>query len=143
MDKHAPSTTGHAAPGSHPGYEVSDVHPSSLAKTALLVGGLVFFSIVAMVVLFKVFEHYEPRADRPRHPMADSRYVSSAPKLQPDPPALKEELRAVEDHVLTSYDWADKEKRLVRIPIERAIELVAQQQKLPVLKATEAPAPKP
>lgn len=143
MDKHAQSPAGHITPGAHPGYEVSDVHPSSLAKTAAMVGGLVFFSIIAMVVLFKVFEYYEPRADKPRHPMADSRYVSSAPKLQPDPPALKEELRIVENQVLTSYDWADKEKNLVRIPIERAIELVAQQQKLPVLKATETPAPKP
>lgn len=141
MDKHADHTAGHSAPGAHPGYEVSDVHPSSLAKTAALMGGLVFFSIVGMLVLYKVFDYYQPRADRPRHPMADSRYVSSAPKLQPDPPALKEELRAVEDHVLTTYDWTDKEKRLVRIPIERAIELVAQEQKLPVMKATEAAPP--
>ena len=138
MDKHAHST---AEPAASPGYEVTDVHPSPLAKTAAVLGGLVLFSIVAMVVLFKVFEYYEPRTDRPRHPLADSRYVSSAPRLQPDPPALKEELRAVENHVLTSYDWADKEKRLVRIPIERAIELVSLQQKLPVLKATEAAHP--
>ncbi|MBI2504085.1 MAG: hypothetical protein HYW07_12735 [Candidatus Latescibacteria bacterium] len=139
MDKHAHSPAGH--PASHPGYEVTDVHPSSLAKTAAMLGGLVFFSIVAMVVLYKVFDYYQPRADKPRHPLADSRYVSSAPKLQPDPPALKEELRTVENQVLTTYDWTDKEKGLVRIPIERAIELVAQQQKLPVLKATEAALP--
>lgn len=143
MDKHAPSTAGHTTGGIHPGYEVSDVHPRPLVKTALALAGLVLFSIVAMVVLFKVLEYYEPRADRPRHPLADSRYVSSAPKLQPDPPALKEELRAVENQVLTSYDWTDKEKRLVRIPIERAIALVARQQQLPVLKTTEAPVPKP
>lgn len=138
MDKHAHSTAG---PAANPGYEVSDVHPRSLLKTALAVAGLVFFSIVGMLVLYKVFDYYQPRADRPRHPLADSRFVSSAPKLQPDPPALKEELRAVEDHVLTTYDWTDKEKRLVRIPIDRAIELVAQQQKLPILKATEAARP--
>ena len=143
MDKHTPSTTGHTAGGTHPGYEVSDVHPRSLVKTAVAVAGLVLFSIVGMVVLFKVFEYYGPRSDRPRHALADSRFVSSAPKLQPDPPALKEELRAVENQVLTSYDWTDKEKRLVRIPIERAIQLVAQQQLLPVLKTTEVPVPKP
>lgn len=139
MDKHADPTAGH--PGSHPGYEISDVQPRPLAKTAVLVAGLVFFSIVGMIVLYQVFDYYLPKADRPRHPLADSRYVSSAPKLQPDPPALKDELQKVENHVLGSYDWADKEKRLVRIPIERAIELVARQQKLPVFKASDAPTP--
>ena len=141
MDKHEHSATGHAETASHPGYEVSDVHPRPLLKTAGVVAGLVFFSIIAMMVLYKVFDHYMPKADKPRHPLADSRYLSSAPKLQPDPPALKGELQQVEDHVLGSYDWADKEKRLVRIPIARAIALVAQQQKLPVLKASDTPTP--
>ena len=141
MDKHAPSTAGHSAGAAHAGYEVTDVHPRPLVKTALAVGGLVLFSILGMLVLYKVLLHYEPRTDRPRHPLADSRLVSSAPKLQPHPPALKEELRVVEDQVLTTYNWTDKEKRLVRIPIQRAIELVAQQQKLPALKATEAAQP--
>lgn len=136
MDKHT-----HHPSASHAGYEISDVQPRSLAKTAIVVAGLVFFSIVGMIVLFQVFDHYLPKADKPRHPLADSRYLSSAPKLQPDPPALKEELQIVENQVLTSYGWADKEKGLVRIPIKRAIELVALQQQLPVLKASDTPTP--
>lgn len=141
MDKHAPSTTAPGQGTPHPGYEISDVQPRPLAKIAGVVAGLVFFSIVGMMVLYRVFDHYLPKADKPRHPLADSRYVSSAPKLQPDPPALKGELQQVEDHVLGSYDWADKEKGLVRIPIKRAIELVALQRKLPVLKAADPPTP--
>lgn len=136
MDKHANHPS-----ASHSGYETRDVQPISLAKTAIVVAGLVFFSIVGMIVLYQVFDYYLPKADKPRHPLADSRYLSSAPKLQPDPPALKEELRIVENQVLTSYDWADKEKGLVRIPIKRAIELVALQQQLPVLKASDTPTP--
>ena len=132
MNKHASHTAG---PGAGPGYELSDVEPRPMVKTAMVMAGLVLFSIVAMIILFEVFSYYEPKADKPRHPMADSRFVNSAPRLQPDPPALKQELRAVEDHVLTSYDWADKEKRLVRIPIDRAIDLVARQQKLPTFSA--------
>jgi hypothetical protein len=137
MDKHVH----HAAPGAHPGYETSDVQPRPLVKTAAVIAGLVVFSIVGMMALFKVFDHYLPKADKPRHPLADSRYVSSAPALQPDPPALKDELRQVEDRVLGSYDWSDKERRLARIPIKRAIELVAGRQQLPVLKAGDPAAP--
>ncbi len=34
------------------------------------------------------------------------------------------ELRIKEDHALTSYQWVDKEKGIVRLPIDRAMELV-------------------
>ncbi|MCC7265046.1 MAG: hypothetical protein IT369_21270 [Candidatus Latescibacteria bacterium] len=140
MDKHAHTTPEHHLPGPNPGHETSDVYPRPLVKTAGVMAGLVLFSILGMVALYKVFDHYLPKDDKPRHPMADSRFVSTAPRLQPDPPALKEELRQVENQVLGSYDWTDKEKRLVRIPIDRAIELVALQQKLPVFKASDTPA---
>jgi hypothetical protein len=34
--------------------------------------------------------------------------------------------RAAEDLMLNSYAWVDKDKSLVRIPIQRAIDLLAQ-----------------
>jgi len=101
----------------------------------MVVAGLMLFSILLMIALFKFFEYYQPLGDRPRHPLADSRYVSSAPRLQPDPPAQKQQLREVEDHVLKTYDWVDREQGLARIPIERAIDIVARQQKLPATPA--------
>lgn len=140
MDKHAHGTATHGHSDANPGHETSDVQPRPLVKTAMVVAGLVFFSIVGMVVLYKAFDHFLPKDDKPRHALADSRFVSSAPRLQPDPPALKAELKQVEDQVLGSYDWADKEKRLARIPVERAIDLVAGQQKLPVIKTSDSPA---
>ncbi len=139
MDKHADHASSHGTSGANPGHETSDVEPRPLVKTAGVVAGLVFFSIVAMLALYQAFDYYLPKDDKPRHPMADSRYISSAPRLQPDPPALKAELLQVENSVLGSYDWTDKEKRLVRIPIGRAIEMVALQQKLPILKASDPP----
>jgi hypothetical protein len=36
------------------------------------------------------------------------------------------ELRAAEEEILGSYSWAEKEKNVVRIPIERAMELIAE-----------------
>ncbi|MBM3280343.1 MAG: hypothetical protein FJY95_20025 [Candidatus Handelsmanbacteria bacterium] len=136
MDNHAHPHDGH---GAHPGHETSDVQPRPLVKTAGVLAGLVFFSIVGMIVLYKVFDYYLPKEDKPRHPLADSRYVSTAPRLQPDPPALKKELHQVENGVLGGYDWTDKEKGLVRIPIARAIELVALKQQLPALRAGGTP----
>lgn len=34
------------------------------------------------------------------------------------------ELRIKEDHALASYQWIDKEKGIVRLPIDRAMEIV-------------------
>ena len=35
-------------------------------------------------------------------------------------------MKAAEQEVLESYDWIDRDAGLVRIPIERAIELLAE-----------------
>jgi hypothetical protein len=35
-------------------------------------------------------------------------------------------MRAEEDKILKSYAWIDKEKNIVRIPIDRAIDILAE-----------------
>ena len=37
------------------------------------------------------------------------------------------EFRAGEDAILNDYGWVDPEKGIVRIPVERALELVAKE----------------
>jgi hypothetical protein len=55
-----------------------------------------------------------------------------APQLPPEPrvedkPYLQlQNLRAVEDHILSSYAWVDQSQDRVRIPIDRALDMVAQ-----------------
>ena len=44
----------------------------------------------------------------------------------PDAPKAAE-LRAQEEETLTSYGWVDQEKGTVRIPVERAAELVIEE----------------
>ncbi len=47
------------------------------------------------------------------------------PRLQVDPAAELEALRRREREILTSYAWVDRRHKIVRIPIERAMELTA------------------
>jgi hypothetical protein len=49
---------------------------------------------------------------------------SSAPHLQDDPAAELAKLRTDEDLKLNSYGWVDREAGVVRIPIERAMDLL-------------------
>ena len=47
-----------------------------------------------------------------------------------------------QDQTLATYDWVDKDKGIVRIPIEKAMELLAQRG-LPVLPQAAQAAPAP
>ncbi len=50
-----------------------------------------------------------------------------APALQVDPVSDMEAMDARETQWLSSYGWVDKDAGIVRIPIDRAIELTAEQ----------------
>jgi hypothetical protein len=50
--------------------------------------------------------------------------TQAAPHLQVRPADELMQLRAREESQLHSYDWIDRKQGLVRIPIERAIELL-------------------
>ena len=52
-------------------------------------------------------------------------------------PGLEE--RAFEQKILGTYGWVDRDARLVRIPIDRAIELYVQQSRAPQPGAVEVP----
>jgi len=49
------------------------------------------------------------------------------PALQADPRIDIEEMRKAEEAILTSYGWVDEAEEIVRIPIDRAIEITAKQ----------------
>jgi hypothetical protein len=51
---------------------------------------------------------------------------NSFPKLQLSPPRDMEEFRKKEDEALKNYAWVDRTKGIVRIPVERAMELTLQ-----------------
>ena len=48
------------------------------------------------------------------------------PRLQPDPVADNNDMRALEQQRLNSYGWVDQSAGTAHIPIDRAIDLVAQ-----------------
>lgn len=108
------------------GHETSEAHAGGLAKVAIALAvclTLVFFGIV---ILFKVFAYYQPLLHTEAHALAETRVgAPSEPRVEVDPPRVKIELDQIEAHVLTTYDWVDEEAGLVRIPIDRAIKLLA------------------
>ena len=109
----------------HPGHESADAHAGPVAGVGIAIAVLVGASIVAMIILFKVLDYYQPLFDADPHPLMTSRQANSEPRVQIDPPHQKQELREIEDALLHSYAWVDEERGIARIPIRRAMEIVA------------------
>ena len=121
-------TEPHGAPTpSGRGYETRDVNVGFLA---IVVVGLFLLTLLGMGVSWW-FETAESKAfqatDQPPSPLAATLPKQPPePRLQVTPATDLKKVRAEEDAALHSYAWIDAQSGLVRIPIDRAIELLAE-----------------
>jgi hypothetical protein len=108
------------------GYEMRDINVRVVARFAL---GLVIAGVVihlATVALFHVFKREHPSPEPPSRIAQQPRVVSPPPRLQRNPIADFEQFQAEQQALLSSYGWVDKTGGVIRIPIERAMDLIAE-----------------
>lgn len=91
---------------------------ASLAVLLLGVGA-------AMELLFDAFSEREVRDAPPPSPLGTPASPSE-PRLETEPGALLDRLRSTEDALLNNYAWLDPAAGIVRIPIDRAIDVIAE-----------------
>jgi hypothetical protein len=110
------------------GHETSDVNLGGVFVFALglLASGVIISLLILM--LFDFFAGREAQSTVRQYPLAAGRQdrVPPGPRLQTNPREDLRELRAAEDAVLNSYGWLDKDKGIVRIPIDQAMKLTVQ-----------------
>lgn len=120
-------------------FEPTDVatRPVVLSVVALALFTIVF-TFVAHFVFFRLAER-QHAASQPASPLAEQYAAKEppAPRLQVDPKKDLDELRAAEEKILTSYGWADKDKGVAQVPIDRAMEMLLAKG----LPARQAPVP--
>jgi len=109
-------------------HEASDVNVWAVGKFAI---ALVLVSIVSLTGLFALLRYFEQAEGGPLPPITrryqiDARKRPPAPQLEETPILDLARERAAEDKLLNSYGSVDRESGTVRIPIERAIDLLAQ-----------------
>jgi hypothetical protein len=151
---HSHHGAGHGHGGHHGGHEVvlnhetTDVSLGGITRLAIL-SFVVIFAILGMIYVFwGVFARYSADT-RPMEPMAGRKAgedrLPIGPLVMTDEPGALRQLRAKEREVLHHYGWVDKNSGVVRIPIDRAIELLAKEpQKYGVdVSAPAAPAAAP
>jgi hypothetical protein len=97
--------------------------------------GLLLSCIVVVFAMWAMFDFLFKREDAKNANNPAAAMMNERPKLPPEPRLQAEpkielkDLRADEDAILNSYGWIDPNKGIVRIPIDQAIDIVAQ--KLP------------
>ena len=100
-----------------PDYERSDADPRLVAVLAL--GGAAFL-LLAPYILLAIYPlaRHEPPVHITEPP--------PAPRLQIDPHADLTALRAAKNAQLSSYGWIDRPGGVIRLPIDRAMQLTAE-----------------
>jgi hypothetical protein len=114
-------------------------------RAVLVAGaGLLGLTVAAVVVVWLLFGQLARRAATgaaPQYPLAagQEQRLPPAPRLQTDPRGDLQRLRETEDRLLQTYGWMDKSAGVVRIPIDRAMQLTLERG----LPARPEGAPKP
>jgi len=120
------------------GHEGKDADIRPIVLTGI---GLALTLIVVGFIVYGIFRYLDthPATSGQSNPMAvfDSQ-IPPAPRIEEHPAIEIQQLHAQEDQTLSTYGWVNKSKGVVRIPIDRAIELQMQRgfltRKAPVQK---------
>ena len=127
-------------------HELSDADPNPILKF------LAFLTVATIVIAWLVvfFYNYLERREAAektgRYPMSlagKERPLPPAPRLQTSPFQDLKDLRQHDKPVVGTYEWIDRNAGTVRIPVDRAMDLLAERG-LPYRKAGQpsaAPAP--
>ncbi|HKQ71962.1 MAG TPA: hypothetical protein VJT73_21605 [Polyangiaceae bacterium] len=117
----------------HPPADQPPRYDSELAFKSILyfaggVAGATVLALLAMWWMSASFKAQEEAKDRAPSPIAAARLdpIPPGPRLQASPPRDMDEMRARDREALTTYGWADKTGGVARIPVDRAIQILAQ-----------------
>jgi len=127
---HVPQSSGPASPHGDADLnrETSDVNVLSVAGFGA--GLIVTAALIHFLVwlLFMYFSTREAQRVAPQFPLATGQIerLPPEPRLQTNPREELRDLQALEDAVLRSYGLIDKDRGVVRIPIDEAMKLILQ-----------------
>jgi len=141
---------------SNDGYERQDIGITGVLYFLL---GLAVAGLLVYFVVDGLYHYLDKRSEAEQTPVnplvtnapADTRHIAKdypqsafpSPRLEEDERGQLNGIRLKEEQTLSTYDWIDENAGTVRIPIDRAMDLIAQRG-LPVRAQTgsaAAPAP--
>jgi hypothetical protein len=119
------SAVDHSVPGA--GHERRDINPATVVR---FVAGIFALLILAATAMWLLLGRYDTRLaveSPPASPLAGyGPQEPPEPRLQVDPAADIARLHATERQQLDGYGWVDRQTGIVHIPIDRAMQLLAE-----------------
>ncbi|HXJ16371.1 MAG TPA: hypothetical protein VNM68_04145 [Candidatus Polarisedimenticolia bacterium] len=121
------------------GYERRDANIPALLQFAFWLAVLLAVTLVGMKWTFSYFNRTEPLGP-PASPLVKpgARVLPPSPRLQVQPHLELKDYCEAQQAVVNSYGWVDRQSGVVRIPVDRAMELVLERG-LPARPSGEAP----
>lgn len=115
-----PKKNGHGG-----GYEKQDV---GFRFAILFIVGIIVFTVLTMFALFVIYPVLTPAGARARRETAQEvqRRLPPGPVLQANPAVDMRRFREQEQRKVSTYGWVDERRGIVRVPVERAMEMVAE-----------------
>src|SRR5580704_8018894 len=131
--------TKHANATEQGGYERQDLQTSSVLYFLLAILVVTVICLFCFLFVFDFLDHREKASQPPVNPLltdvpSDTRHIAPGyvdstfpnPRLEVDERGQLNTIRLAEERTLNSYGWVDEKAGTVRIPIERAMDLIAQ-----------------
>ena len=112
----------------HVQHEPGDVNALALTKFGLAMAGLIVVFLFGLWGMFEYLRNREAELGLPLSPAAlvNAQKQPPEPRLQRYAAQDMRKMRADEETLLHQYAWLDPDKGIVRIPVERAMDLIAQ-----------------
>jgi len=104
------------------GHEQREVSVKLIVTSLAFLAVATFFVFLLVVGIFRYFYDTYSTAEATR---LSRPVIPPEPRIEVAPYEQLQQLRAKEDHVLNTYAWVNKQAGVVRVPIDRAIDLLA------------------
>jgi hypothetical protein len=121
-----------------PGHELRDLRPRAIAIFLLVLAVMIAGVLLVSTWIYDYSASRLAREEAPSAPAA-KQGPPPEPRLQLSGPKEMQEFRAAEEAILGSYGWVQKDAGIVRIPVGRAMDLLAARG-LPPAGGTSRPA---
>lgn len=106
------------------GYEKSDANPRSLVYFTLTMAAILAATCVSLIWLFKHYEKTENPGSFVAAPFSGTRPLPPPPRIQSNPALDMQSYLQSQQSLLNSYGWIDRQNGIVRLPMDRAMELL-------------------
>jgi hypothetical protein len=103
-------------------------HEQSEVSVRLIVVSLAFLAVataITLALVVGIFRYFYASYSTAEATRLAQPVIPPKPRIEVAPYQELQDMRVKEDHILSTYAWVDKDSQTVRVPIDKAIDLLA------------------